>query len=159
MIQKLSPNKRYFICRYFRLLLLFFLLPFIYPIIRNSISQMFIYGLLILEFLIFIALLIRWLDLRCTEWKIDDEQIILSWGIIARHSEYIELYRINDYSEYSSVTERLFSLKNICISSTDKSTPKLIIFGIDRSIDVLTDLRKKVETIKLKHRIYEVSNY
>lgn len=159
MIQKFSPNKRYFICRYFRLLLLFFLLPFIYPLIRNGIPQLFIYGFLFLEFLIFMTLLIRWLDLRFTEWIIDDEQIILSWGIIARHSEYIELYRVNDYSEYCSIIERLFNLKNLSISSTDKSTPRLIIFGIDRDFDVLTDLRKKVESIKLKHRIYEVSNY
>lgn len=91
-------------------------------------------------------------------WKITEEQLIYTRGVIARKVDYIELYRINDFSEYSSIIDRLFSLKNIRIVSTDQSTPELIIKGINITEDVLTDLRKKIELRKEIRRIYEIAN-
>lgn len=91
-------------------------------------------------------------------WKITEEQLIYTRGVIARKVDYIELYRINDFSEYSSIIDRLFSLKNIRIVSTDQSTPELILKGINITEDVLTDLRKKIELRKEIRRIYEIAN-
>ncbi len=159
MKQVLSPHPRYFVAHHLYPLTTMFLLPLISFYFMSDVSILILILLLASEFSIFLIYLVKYLDMKCTSWEITDEQIISHQGIIARHAEYLELYRINDYTEHSSVMERILNIKSVIISSTDRSTPTLVIFGVNRDMDILSDLRQKVESSKLKRRIYEVSNY
>lgn len=96
---------------------------------------------------------------RSMSWAITEEQLVYQRGIIAVEVDYLELYRINDFREYSSVLDRLFRLKNIVISSTDKSHPEIAIRGISIQTDILTYLREQVELNKRNRRIYEMGNH
>jgi uncharacterized membrane protein YdbT with pleckstrin-like domain len=122
-------------------------------------SRMAIWGVFALDLVILSIIVYHHLYLRRCSWTITEEQLIHQRGVIAIDKDYLELYRVSDYSEFSSVLDRLFGLKRIRIVSTDQSSPILIIYGIPNNIDILTPLRERVERCKRNRRIYEMANH
>ncbi len=122
-------------------------------------SRMAIWGIFALDLVILSIIVYHHLYLRRCSWTITEEQLIHQRGVIAIDKDYLELYRVSDYSECSSVLDRLFGLKRIRIVSTDQSSPILIIYGIPNNIDILTPLRERVERCKRNRRIYEMANH
>lgn len=118
-----------------------------------------VYLILAISFFIWLFLVYQYLYIRKLSWSITEEQLIYTRGVIAIDTDYLELYRINDFAEYSSVVDRIFGLKNIRITSTDQSSPILLMVGIDKKDDVLSYLRQQVELMKQKHRIHEIANF
>lgn len=99
------------------------------------------------------------LKLRFTSWTITSNQLIYKRGVFSISTDYMELYRVNDYAEEQTFIERILGLKKVVIHSTDKSNNTLTIFGIDRKIEVVTYLRTFVELSKRERNIYEIANY
>lgn len=118
-----------------------------------------IWGIFALDLVILSIIVYHHLYLRRCSWTLTEEQLIHKRGVIAIDKDYLELYRVSDYSEFSSVIDRLFGLKRIRIVSTDQSSPILIIYGIPNNIDILTPLRERVERCKRNRRIYEMANH
>ena len=113
------------------------------------------------------------LYLHKLSYIITSEQLIIQHGVLIRKSDYIELYRVVDFSENRGIVEQLFGLKTVSIFSGDRSNPKLDIFSIfsgDRSnpkldifgikerIDVVGIIRERVEYNKQRKGIYEITN-
>ena len=67
---------------------------------------------------------------------VSSEQLIIQHGIFHRTSDYIELYRIVDFSESRDILEQLFGLKTVSIYSGDRTNPKLDIYGVKEKLDV-----------------------
>lgn len=89
---------------------------------------------------------------------ISQEQLIVQHGIVQRKSDYIELYRIVDFSENRDILEQLFGLKTVSIYSGDRTNPKLDIYGVKERIDVVAIIRERVEYNKRRKGIYEITN-
>lgn len=89
---------------------------------------------------------------------ISQEQLIIQHGIFQRTSDYIELYRIVDFSENRDILEQLFGLKTVSIYSGDRTNPKLDIYGVRERIDVVAIIRERVEYNKRRKGIYEITN-
>ena len=79
-------------------------------------------------------------------------------GIFHRTSDYIELYRIVDFSESRDILEQLFGLKTVSIYSGDRTNPKLDIYGVKEKLDVVAIIRERVEYNKRRKGIYEITN-
>ena len=127
-----------------------------YVVLNTMGARMAIWGIFALD-LVILSIIVY--HLRRCSWTLTEEQIIHERGVIAIDKDYLELYRVSDYSEFSSVIDRLFGLKRIRIVSTDQSSPILIIYGITNNIDILTPLRERVERCKRNRRIYEMANH
>ena len=84
---------------------------------------------------------------------VSSEQLIIQHGIFHRTSDYIELYRIVDFSESRDILEQLFGLKTVSIYSGDRTNPKLDIYGVKEAI-----IRERVEYNKRRKGIYEITN-
>jgi uncharacterized membrane protein YdbT with pleckstrin-like domain len=130
-----------------------------YVVLNTMGARMAIWGIFALDLVILSIIVYHHLYLRRCSWTLTEEQIIHKRGVIAIDKDYLELYRVSDYSEFSSVIDRLFGLKRIRIVSTDQSSPILIIYGITNNIDILTPLRERVERCKRNRRIYEMANH
>lgn len=130
-----------------------------YVVLNTMGARMAIWGIFALDLVILSIIVYHHLYLRRCSWTLTEEQIIHERGVIAIDKDYLELYRVSDYSEFSSVIDRLFGLKRIRIVSTDQSSPILIIYGITNNIDILTPLRERVERCKRNRRIYEMANH
>ncbi len=80
-------------------------------------------------------------------------------GVLSRKMDYIELYRIVDYKESRSFTQRLLGVKTVTIYSTDKSDAVSDIPGVPVDMDIVGMLREKVEESKRHRNIYEITNH
>ena len=142
-----------------------FIFPLIYTLYRvyiylAEIKELLpLYAIIITYVLLIAYLIYRYLFLINISWTISDEQLIYRRGVISIEIDYLELYRIYDYTEYSTFLDRIFHLKNVRIVSTDHTSPTLTIKGINYKEDLLTDLRSKVEQRKDQRRIYEIANH
>lgn len=134
------------------------ILYFVYGLLNEMGAWIAVWGVAALNLVLLSIIIYQHLYLRRCIWIITDEQIIYQRGVIAVDKDYLELYRVYDFSEFSSVIDRCFGLKQIRIISTDKSSPQLIIYGMPIEVDMLTTLRERIEQCKSKRRIYEMAN-
>lgn len=100
----------------------------------------------------------RCLYLNKLRYIITSEQLIIQHGVLTRTSDYIELYRVVDFSENRDILEQLFGLKTVWIFSGDRSNPKLDIYGVKERLDVVRIIRERVEYNKKRKGIYEITN-
>lgn len=106
-----------------------------------------------------LVLLYRYIYLKRIKYHIGEEQLICEQGIIQRSVNYMELYRIVDFSEQQSLMQQLFGLKSVTILSMDRNTPKLTLQGIRLRYDIISVIRKGVEQNKRNKGIYEITNH
>ena len=85
-------------------------------------------------------------------------QLQYEYGILSLQRDFIELYRVVDYSEQRSFLQMLFGLKTVSIYSGDKTCPRLDIIGVQGDSDLITMIRERVEYNKKKHNIHEFTN-
>lgn len=104
------------------------------------------------------VMLYRCIYLNKLRYIITSEQLIIQHGVLCRKSDYIELYRVVDFSENRDILEQLFGLKTIWIFSGDRTNPKLDIYGIKEKIDVVGIVRERVEYNKKRKGVYEITN-
>lgn len=104
------------------------------------------------------VLAIRYAMLVCVRWTVEDEMLCRTSGVLSRNTDYIELYRIVDYQESRTFTQRLLGVKTVTIYSTDKSDAVSDIPGVPADMDLIGMLREKVEECKRERNIYEIAN-
>ena len=113
---------------------------------------------LILGSVTMLMMLYGCLYLSKLQFIISSEQLIIQHGVFHRSSDYIELYRIVDFSEQRDILEQLFGLKTVSIYSGDRTNPKLDIFGVMEKVDVVGIIRERVEYNKQRRGVYEITN-
>lgn len=111
-----------------------------------------------LALVVFVYLAFRYTYLTSMVFIIGDEQIMHEHGIFSTERDYIELYRVVDYGEHRSFLQILLGLKTVSIYSGDRTSPKLDIIGVRKDIDVIGNLRTKVEYNKRLRNIHEFTN-
>lgn len=112
-----------------------------------------------LALLLSILLLYRFIYLRRIRYRIGAEQLVSEHGIFQRKVDYMELYRIVDFTEHQSLLQQLCGLKTVSIFSTDRNTPRLDLTGIRNKEEVVALIRERVEYNKRKKGIYEITNH
>ena len=128
------------------------------PVVYNRCEQLIAYTSLGLLAFVFLVCLTRYVMLVTRKWIICDEQLCSVKGVFARHTDYIELYRIVDYKESQSLLQRLMGIKTVTVFSTDRSDAMMDIRGVSVDDDVIGHIREKVENCKIDKRIYEITN-
>ena len=113
---------------------------------------------LILGSVTLLMMLYDCLYLSKLQFIITAEQLIIQHGVFHRSSDYIELYRIVDFSEQRDILEQLFGLKTVSIYSGDRTNPKLDIYGVMEKVDVVGIIRERVEYNKQRRGVYEITN-
>lgn len=106
------------------------------------------YVLMGLTVVSFLMLVYKILKLRTTVFTITDEQILFRHGILNVKREYMEIYRVKDFSVFSPFFLRLFALSNLVIHSSDKTHPVLWLYAIKNQKTIYEGLRERVETMR-----------
>lgn len=78
------------------------------------------------------------------KYKITNQRVIISSGLIGKKEDEIELSRIKDYKVTQSIAERLQNIGDITIISTDISTPTVVLENVENPTAVKEILRKAV---------------
>lgn len=105
-----------------------------------------------------LVLVYRFIYLKRMVYRITDEQLIHEHGVFTRSNEYVELYRVVDFGERSSLLQQLAGLKTVSVHSGDRSAPKLDLIGMDAGKELVSIIRERVEYNKRRMQIYEITN-
>lgn len=155
---EIKPDYRQFVAEDRELLAMLAFLSGAVPVVYGRCEQLIAYTALGLLAFVFLVCLTRYVMLVSHQWIIGDETLCTVKGVLARHTDYIELYRIVDYKESQTLLQRLMGIKTITIFSTDRSDATMDMRGISVDEDVIGHIREKVEKCKIDKRIYEITN-
>ena len=114
--------------------------------------------LLGLVMLAVLYLVYRYLYITRMVYVISDEQLKYEFGIFSRAKDFIELYRVVDYSEQRSFLQILLGLKTVSIYSGDRTRPRLDIIGVPDKMNLINTIRERVEINKKRRNIHEFTN-
>jgi uncharacterized membrane protein YdbT with pleckstrin-like domain len=102
------------------------------------------------------ASLRRYLSTRFHRYEVTTERIQITTGILSKHLEEIELYRVKDTSLQQPWFLRLFGLSNILIRTSDQTTPVVILAAVPNGRVLRENLRGCVEKQRDKTRTREL---
>jgi uncharacterized membrane protein YdbT with pleckstrin-like domain len=97
-------------------------------------------------------LLPQWLKRLSCHYRITSRRIVVETGILSKHLEQTDLYRVNDYSVERPFLQRLVGTGNLVLKSMDKTTPELRVRNIKTDVVALYErLRIATEADKARH--------
>lgn len=93
------------------------------------------------------------MPLSFTRYAISEDRLFLSLGLLNVKDEEVVLYRIRDISVSRSLWQRIFGVGTVTVSSSDKTTPTMVLKNVRHPMDVKELLHKQVEEVKLRRRV------
>ncbi|KGF44035.1 membrane protein [Prevotella bivia DNF00320] len=154
----LKPDYREFFAEQTGLLLLFLTTVVAMPLL-TSLEGLYPQMVVSLcSLLLAILLIARYITLTAVLWIINDNTLCRICGVFSRHTDYMELYRVVDYSESQTFWLKLWGVKTVSIISTDKTDRTMVMYGISARRDIVQEIRNRVENCKKQRRIYEITN-
>lgn len=91
-----------------------------------------------------------------SSYKIEEGNLIYNRGVFSKKTDFIELYRIKDYTLDRPFGLRLIGVSNIIILTSDKTDPVFKISGIKVKDEFISKLRQLVEQERKKKNVYEI---
>ena len=100
------------------------------------------------------------MPLSFTRYALSEDRLFLSVGFLNIKDEEILLYRIRDLSVNRTLSQRLFGVGSITVTSSDKSQPTLLLKNVKDPVTVKELIHTQVEETKIRRkvRIGEFSN-
>ncbi len=93
------------------------------------------------------------MPLSFTRYAISEDRLFLSVGFWNIRDDEVLLYRIRDISSSRTLWQRLFGVGTVTVTSSDKTTPTLVLKNIKKPIEVKELLHTQVEEMKLRRRV------
>lgn len=100
----------------------------------------------------------RWLVLRCMSYELTTQRYKVSHGVISRHTDELELYRVKDTTYSQNVFQRIFGLATVHMKTSDPSTPFVSIhsIGASQAKSLREQIRSLTEELRDRKRVREV---
>ncbi|HYI25238.1 MAG TPA: PH domain-containing protein, partial [Thermomicrobiales bacterium] len=86
-------------------------------------------------------------------YRVTNQRLIIERGFIGRHTEEIDLYRVNDVGVKQNPFERLVKMGDIYIASGDTSTPIKYLHNVTDVIRVKDLLREASRQERHRRRV------
>ena len=93
------------------------------------------------------------MPLSFTRYAISEDRLFLSFGFWSIRDEEVLLYRIRDISSRRSLWQRFFGVGTVTVTSSDKTTPTVVLKNIKNPTEVKELLHTQVEEMKLRRRV------
>ncbi|MCA9709442.1 MAG: PH domain-containing protein [Myxococcales bacterium] len=91
-----------------------------------------------------------------TRYKITLRRVEFEKGIISKHVDSLELWRVLDVRYSQSLVDRMTGNGRIVLVSTDKSDPELLLFGLPNHRHLFEQLRDAVQAARQTSRPMEL---
>ena len=101
---------------------------------------------------IFVALW-KWLVVRNIRYELTSERLKLREGVLNKHLNEVELYRVRDYRAVQPIYLRVFSLGNVIVGTTDASHPVVVLRAVRDVEHVLELVRRHVEDCRARKNV------
>ena len=104
---------------------------------------------------IFFALA-RYLQLKCRVFELTTQRLKITSGVFTKVTETLELYRVKDIETRQSFLSRLVGIENVQMTTSDASSPFVLIEAVPSSVGFADKLRNQVEIIRQQKRVREI---
>jgi uncharacterized membrane protein YdbT with pleckstrin-like domain len=101
-------------------------------------------------------LLWQWLVIRTTVYELTSERLKLRRGVLNKHLDEVELYRVRDYQLEQPFFLRLFGLGNILLQTSDRSHPSVRLRAIRDGEQLYERVRAAVEESRARKGVREL---
>lgn len=108
-----------------------------------------------------LRMLYSWFYINTATYTLTNQRIIRKEGVFSRVTFEIELYRVKDVLLLEPFIYRLFSLGNIRLVSSQKTTHNLVLDAIHKPAELREQIRKLVETRRTEKGVgeFDTGNY
>ena len=103
-----------------------------------------------------VAMAIQYLRIRCTRYSITSERLTIVTGILSRHIQELELFRVKDSELLRPFVLRLLGLGIVKLVTTDASTPVVFLRAISGSIELRELIRTHVNVMRQRRGVREL---
>lgn len=93
------------------------------------------------------------MPLSFTRYALSEDRLFLSIGFLNIKDDETLLYRVRDISVKRSLWQRIFGVGTVTVTSSDKSTPTLVLKNIKNPMRVKELLHTQVEDSKMRRRV------
>src|SRR5918994_5557812 len=98
----------------------------------------------------------KWLVVANTKYELTTQRLRTRTGVFNKRLDELELYRVRDYKLEQPWFLRLFSLSNIVLQTSDKSTPLVVLRAIPRGDFLREEMRTYVEEARMRRGVREI---
>ena len=115
---------------------------------EGQVSNAGVYLIAVLTFWLVLPVLYagyRYLRTARHRYSLTDQRFIEESGILVKHVESVELYRVKDISVKGSLLQSIFGRGQVVIQSTDATCPTLLINAVANPVAVSQLIRDAVE--------------
>ena len=98
----------------------------------------------------------RYLELRFFRYTVSTDRVGLTRGVLTRRTDSIELYRVKDTTLIEPFFLRLFGLSDVVLSSSDRTTPLLVLHAVPNGLALREQIRANVERLRVQKSVREV---
>ncbi|MEK7467918.1 MAG: PH domain-containing protein [Planctomycetota bacterium] len=78
-------------------------------------------------------------------YRLTTQRLFVQVGLIGRRIEEVELIRVDDVTTSQGVIERMFDVGTVKISSSDVTTPTMLLLGLKSPVSIKEKLRAQVQ--------------
>jgi uncharacterized membrane protein YdbT with pleckstrin-like domain len=104
---------------------------------------------------IFIALA-RYLQTKNKVYELTNERLKITEGVFSKTTESLELYRVKDIEVQQPFVSRMLGMEDIHITTSDASSPLILLDAIPTSVGLPDKFRNQVEIIRTQKRVREI---
>jgi uncharacterized membrane protein YdbT with pleckstrin-like domain len=98
----------------------------------------------------------KWLVVANTQYELTTQRLRTRSGVLNKHLDELELYRVRDYKLEQPFFLRLFSLWIVTLTTSDKSHPLVVLRAIPRGDMLREQMRTHVESARMRRGVREV---
>lgn len=93
------------------------------------------------------------MPLTFTRYRMSDDRLFLSTGLLTTKDDEVLLYRVRDISLTITLWQRIFGVGTVTVNSSDKTLPLLVLKNIKRPRDIKEKIHQQVEEMKMRRRM------
>lgn len=99
---------------------------------------------------------VYYLKTKCKVFELTTQRLKITSGVFSKITETLELYRVKDIETRQPFFSRMVGIENVQMTTTDASSPLVLIEGIPSSVGFADKLRNQVELIRQQKRVREI---
>ena len=96
----------------------------------------------------------RYLQTKCKVFELTTQRFKITSGVFTKTTETLELYRVKDIE--TPFLSRLVGIENVRMTTSDASSPSVLIEAVPSSVGFADKLRSQVEIIRQQKRVREI---
>ena len=100
--------------------------------------------------------LVYYFQTRCKVFELTTQRLKVTSGVFTKVTETLELYRVKDIETRQPFFSRLVGIENVQMTTSDASSPFVLIEAVPSSVGFADKLRNQVEIIRQQKRVREI---